>query len=276
MHNLGIRTDLAIDSHRHYSGSGVEVVKEKRESVNILRVNITTKDASERLFKPIGEYITLMADNILYDTNEYNITVNLIKESITRFSDKPDNVLVAGLGNRAITADSLGPEVVSRVFVTNHIKGNTSYDFSKKFGRISAIAPGVLGTTGIETADILRGIIKENKPELVIAVDAFASSDAENLATTIQISNTGLIPGGGVNNRRNAIDEINLGVPVIAIGVPTVVDTDSLSCKGMKSYFVTPKDIDLVIDRMGKTIANGINTAVHRELTVSEIESFVG
>ncbi|MBQ7794634.1 MAG: GPR endopeptidase, partial [Clostridia bacterium] len=154
----------------------------------------------------------------------------------------------------------------------------SSYDFADKFGRISAIAHGVLGTTGMETAEILRGVTAEKKPDLVIAVDAFAAGDVKNIASTVQVSDTGLVPGGGVANRRNAINRETLGVPVIAVGVPTVVDAELPSGGRWEGepFFVTPKDIDVVIDRLAKTIANGINLAVHKNLTVEEIESFVG
>ncbi len=275
---MSARTDLAIESHKANIGEGVRVKKEERFGVSVTTVYVETEMAAKRLSKPIGEYITIKADNILYDTKEYLTVVNLISEGICSLAKNTDNVLIAGLGNRSITPDALGPEVVSRVFVTKHIKEKASYDFSEKFGKASAIAPGVLGTTGIETSAILKGITKADKPNLVIAVDAFAAGDALNLASTVQISNTGLVPGGGVRNRQNAISKETLGVPVIAIGVPTVVDAEILSNGSFQGepFFVTPKDIDIVIDKMAKTIANGINLAVHKNLTIEEVESYIG
>ncbi len=275
---MSLRTDLAIESHQNYMGEGVRVKEEQRGSVSITTVYVETEAAAQRLSKPVGEYITIKAENILYDTTEYTEAVNMIAQAISSFAPTAGNVLVAGLGNRSITPDALGPETVSRVFVTKHIKKHGGYDFAEKLGSVSAIAPGVLGTTGIETAEILRGVVGENKPDLVIAVDAFAAGDVKNMASTVQVSNTGLIPGGGTRNRRNAVNKDSLGVPVIAIGVPTVVDAQTLSQGRWEGepYFITPKDIDLVIDRMSKTIANGINTAVHKNLTIEEIESFIG
>ncbi len=275
---MSVRTDLAIESHNNYKGEGVRVREDMCEGVAVTTVYVETESAAKRLSKPVGEYITIKTENILYDTNEYSAVVNIIAQAISSLSKGSENVLVAGLGNRDITPDALGPEVVSRVFVTNHIKEKGGYDFAKKFGRVSAIAPGVLGTTGMETAEILSGITYSKRPDLVIAVDAFAASDISNLGRAVQISNTGLVPGGGVRNRRNAVNRETLGTPVIAIGVPTVVDADILSdgkwCG--EPFLVTPKDIDLVIDRMSKTVANGINMAVHNNLTIEEIESFIG
>lgn len=272
------RTDLAIEAHNAAFGTGVSVKRKNCDGAEITEVIIETDTASERLKKPKGRYITIKAEELLYDTEVYSRVCRILAKCIKSLADTNEDILVAGLGNRAITPDALGPEVVARVLVTNHIKEQLQYDFVDKLGRVSAIAPGVVGTTGMETAEILRGIIKEKKPDLVIAVDAFAASDADNISTTIQISDTGLVPGGGVGNRRNAINEETLGVPVIAIGVPTVVDAEILSggeWEG-KSLVLTPKDIDVVIDRTAKTVANGINLAAHSELTIKEIESYVG
>lgn len=272
------RTDLALEAHESAWGEGVKLTRKNHEGIEVVEVLVETDDAVKRLKKPKGKYITIKAKALLYDTDTYTNTCALLAESIKAVADTRKDILVAGLGNRAITPDALGPEVVSRVFVTNHIKEQLQYDFVEKLGRVSAIAPGVLGTTGMETSDILKGIVKEKKPELVIVVDAFAASDAENISTTIQVSDTGLTPGGGVGNRRNAINEEMLGVPVIAIGVPTVVDANILSGGRVSggNFVVTPKEIDLVIDRAAKTIANGINMAAHPDLTIEEIESYIG
>ena len=272
------RTDLAIESHKSAVGDGVTVKNREKDGVEITEVIVETDDAEKRLSKPKGRYITIKAKELMYDTSVYQTVCEAVAESISELAKVKSDVLVAGLGNSAITPDALGPEVVSRVFVTNHIKEQLKYDFVEKLGRVSAIAPGVLGTTGMETSEILRGVISEKKPDLVIAVDAFAASDIENISVTVQVSDTGLIPGGGVANRRNAINEESLGVPVIAIGVPTVVDANILT-NGEYSrgeLVVTPKDIDIVIDRTAKVIANGINLAIHENLTIDEIESYVG
>lgn len=285
------RTDLAIECHEMHGGDGVELKKRTIDGVEVNELCIKTPAAGERLAKPCGRYITLSAPLLLYDTSVYLRMCSLIAENILRLAERGGSVLVAGLGNRDITPDSLGPEVVSRVFVTNHIKAQLNYDFVNKLGKLSALAPGVLGTTGIETASIIRGVVREQKPDYVIAVDAYAAKTLSRISTTVQISDTGLTPGGGVGNRRCGINEETLGVPVIAVGVPTVVDALTMAAditgddgdkirkrmgNSAEELVVTPKDIDLVIDKAAKTVANGINLAAHPNLTIEEIESYVG
>lgn len=287
------RTDLAIESHE-IAGEieGAELVRYERDNIKVSELKITTEEAAKELSKPCGSYITIEAEELLYNTGEYECVCRIISEYIRKLAPCDGEILVAGLGNRDITPDALGPEVVSRVFVTNHIKEQLDYDFAQKLGRVSAIAPGVLGTTGMETSQIIRGVVNEQKPSLIIAVDAYAAHGISRLANTVQLSDTGLIPGGGVGNRRSAIDEQALGVPVIAIGVPTVVDAAALAAdmldmadEGAVSeklgthageLVVTPKNIDLIIDRAAKTVANGINLAAHPDLTIEEIESYIG
>ena len=185
--------------------------------------------------------------------------------------------------------------------VTNHIKQGNDF-LGDEFSRVCAVVPGVLGTTGIETTDIIRGVADKIKPDLVIAVDALASRSMDRISNTVQISDTGINPGSGVENKRDAIDEKSLGVKVIAIGVPTVVDAatvasdsiDAVICgqkdafcdfdrekiysalsKSVGNMMVTPKDIDSVIERASKTVANGINLALHKNLSLKEIESYI-
>lgn len=288
------RTDLAIESQELSAEdmSGVSIARSETGSIGICELVIETEAAAKRLGKPVGRYITIEAPELLYDTDVYTKTYELVAENIRRICDADGDILVAGLGNRAITPDALGPEVVSRVFVTNHIKEQLNYDFCEKLGRVSAIAPGVLGTTGMETSQIIRGVVNEQKPTLVIAVDAYAARNVSRMSTTIQISDAGMIPGGGVGNRRAAINRETLGVPVVAVGVPTVVDAAAVAGavlgiedeeeirnrlgSGAPDMVVTPKEIDLVIDRAAKTIANGINLAAHPKLSIDEIESYIG
>ena len=279
--NKSYRTDLAFELETPGNMRGISMEKSADEDVTVTRLIIENKEAQERIGKPMGKYITIEAPQLLYDTDVYTKVCRLLAECINEIAETERQVLVAGLGNRAVTPDALGPEVVSRVFVTNHIKQMTEYDFADKLGSVCAVAPGVLGTTGMKTAGILRGIVQEEKPQLVIAVDAYAAADIAHLSTTIQLSDTGLVPGGGVGNRQNAVNEETLGVPTIAIGVPTVVDAgavmkEEMTGSLMSGMFVTPKEIDLVIDRAAKTIANGINMALHPKLSMKEIESYIG
>lgn len=281
------RTDLAVESHESYNGKGVEIDKEKKDGIDVTKLTVKTDEAAKGLKKPKGKYVTLYSSELLYNTDVYTKMCKLIADTINELTDKKGSLLVAGLGNRNITPDSLGPEVVARVFVTNHIKRQLQYDFVKKLGSVSAVAPGVLGTTGMETASILHAIVREEKPDFLIVVDAYAAKNLSRIATTIQISDAGTVPGGGVANRQNVINSETMGVPVIAIGVPTVVDAATVAAdvagaerlkmhSGFESLVVTPKNIDLVIDRSAKTVANGINLCMHPNLSIEEIESYIG
>ena len=198
------------------------------------------------------------------------------------------SVLVVGLGNREVTPDALGPRVVDNLFITRHIiKEYGKYAFGEKnVNRISSIVPGVMAQTGMETADILKGIVRTAKPDCIIAIDALAARSTARLACTIQLTDTGIMPGSGVGNHRNAIDNNNMGVPVIAIGVPTVVDAativgdalegllDSMDYserkqvvrdfipQNMYQMYVTPKDVDEMVKRISYTISEAINISM--------------
>ena len=285
------RTDLAMEIEGISHGAeGILYDKRERDGITTVRITVETDDAAKRIGKPKGKYISISAPGILYDSMIYENTVDAVSEIIKEFRDTKKSVLVAGLGNRSITPDALGPEVVSRIFVTRHMKGRLDFDFVKELGDVSAIAPGVLGTTGLKTSKILKGIVNIEKPELIIAVDAYCAKSLDRISTTIQVSDSGVIPGGGVGNRQAAINEETMGVPVIAIGIPTVADAVTVAAGIMKSededgirrnlgedcerLIVTPKDIDIIIDRGAKTIANAINKAFNPTLSLEEIESF--
>ena len=187
--------------------------------------------------------------------------------------------LVVGLGNRDITPDALGTEVVSRLLVTHHIKQNMKGFFDDNISGVCALIPGVLGTTGIETAEIIKAVSEKVKPNLIIAVDAMAAADIRRVSTTVQISDTGiqLVPAWEITE--NVLMKKTIGAKVIAIGVPTVIDAATISKveipKELAPLMVTTKDIDLVIERTAKTVANGINLALHRDMTLRDIESYV-
>ncbi len=285
------RTDLAMEIEGISHGAeGILYDESERDGITTVRITVETDDAAKRIGKPKGKYISISAPGILYDSEVYEKTVDAVSEIIKEFGDTKKSVLVAGLGNRSITPDALGPEVVSRIFVTRHMKGRLDFDFVKELGDVSAIAPGVLGTTGLKTSQILKGIVNIEKPGLIIAVDAYCAKSLDRISTTIQVSDSGVIPGGGVGNRQAAINEETMGVPVIAIGIPTVADAVTVAAGIMKSededgirrnlgedcesLIVTPKDIDIIIDRGAKTVANAINKAFNPTLSLEEIESF--
>lgn len=311
---MSIRTDLALEAHEMYTqntpdtsaidGAGIDITEE--EGIKTTRITITNQNASDILKKPIGTYITIEAPDLKYDTDIYeNVCMIIADEINSLFPVSPETkTLVAGLGNRGITPDALGPAVTERLIVTNHMSDEMKTTLGKRFSSVSAIAPGVLGTTGIETADIIKGICDKLKPDLIIAVDALAARSLDRVSTTIQISDTGITPGAGIGNRRDTIDPSILGAKIISVGVATVVDAGTIAydsidktlrsvgqsrndseknelikkelSKDIASLMVTPKDIDSVIEKASKTIANGINLALHKNLTFEEIESFTG
>lgn len=232
-----IRTDLAVENRELYKQSnkieskGVEVDKEENENYNITRVKILNKSASENMHKPIGTYITI-------DVPKLNRTDEDLKDEISQILAKEiknlgrnqpnSKVLIIGLGNWNITPDALGPKVVERVLVTRQFFINYNKESDETMANVSALSPGVMGITGIETFEIVKGVVEKINPDLVIAVDALASRKMDRVSTTIQISDTGINPGSGIGNNRMELNEENLGVPVIAIGVPTVVDAATI------------------------------------------------
>lgn len=283
-----IRTDLAVEAHemsRKNAGEtekidGVEAQTVNHGSISVTRVKITNRNGSQALGKAEGNYVTIEAPNLKYSIDDYESVCGMISQEINRMAGINNNslTLVVGLGNRDITPDAIGSEVVSNLMVTHHIKGNVSG--LENVGGVCAVAPGVLGTTGIETLEIIKGVAERVKPELIIAVDALAAADIRRVNTTIQIADTGIQPGAGVGNNREGLNEQSLGVKVIAVGVPTVIDAANISDveipEDLAPLMVTTKDIDLVVERMSKTVANGINMALHKDWSLRDIESFVG
>lgn len=285
-----IRTDLAVEAHelsKQQAKDATEIegvisnVSEK-DGISVTHVEITNEHGSKALGKAIGNYITIDAPDLKYSLEIYESVCSLIAEEIRKMAQISSDslTLVVGLGNRDITPDALGTSVVSKLLVTNHIKQNMHDFFDDNVSSVCAIAPGVLGTTGIETADIIKSVVDKVKPQLIIAVDALAAADIRRVSTTIQISDTGIQPGAGVGNNRDGLNEKTTGVKVIAIGVPTVIDAATISKveipEEMAPLMVTTKDIDLVIERTSKTVANGINLALHRDMTLRDVESYVG
>lgn len=312
-----IRTDLAIEAHEMCSKEcaeenrteGIDVEEYSEGGVYVTIIRVKDKRGEEIIGKPIGKYITIEAPDMKFSEEVYEKACITISEQLRSLCNitSETKTLVVGLGNKMITPDALGPQVISKLMVTSHVKTHMKDFLDDSYSSVCAIIPGVLGTTGIETGDIIKGVADRIKPELIIAIDALASRSIDRISTTVQISDTGISPGSGVENKRKGIDEKSLGVKVIAIGVPTVVDaatiaSDSIdmalednaslrSCfsdtdrrtlirralsKNAGNMMVTPKDIDLVIERAAKTVANGINLALHRDLSFKDIESYVG
>ncbi|MBQ8298947.1 MAG: GPR endopeptidase [Clostridia bacterium] len=266
-----IRTDLAIENREFYKKAmnlddeipGIEtIVEDSDNEFKITTVKVNTDEASNALGRPIGEYITIesqyMNDEVArIDEKIINSLSNTLKKLIpaqnTNFS-----VLVVGLGNSNITPDALGPKVIENLTVTRHLVKYHPELLDKPTISISAIIPGVLGTTGIDTRDIIRGISEKTSPNAIIVVDALAAKEMHRISHTIQISNTGITPGSGVKNDRNAINQESLGIPVIAVGVPTVIGIPSMVSD---NFMVTPNTIDDIVTNLSRIISEGINQA---------------
>ena len=236
--SFSFRTDLAVEARDAYKKvqnsdvPGVITEEDDIDDVKITRVKIETEEGAEIIGKPVGNYITLDAPQIKQNDPDINEKVYKVLASELRKligTDISEATLVVGLGNSNVTPDALGPKVVSDVEVTRHILEYAPHVLSRPIRSVSAISPGVLGTTGMETVEVIRGVVDKIKPSFIIAVDALASRKLERISTTIQIADTGINPGSGVGNKRMAMSKETLGVPVIAIGVPTVVDAATMA-----------------------------------------------
>lgn len=308
-----IRTDLALETQEKMQEEKVELkgVRFKEETIHknltISTVVIETENGAKAMEKPKGTYITIEARDMNEEDESYHREISeqlakVIKQLIgTKKEDL--SVLVVGLGNRAVTPDALGPRVVDNLYITRHIiREYGNYAFGRKHvNRISSIVPGVMAQTGMETMEIVNGVVKETRPDVVIAIDALAARNTKRLNRTIQVTDTGINPGSGVGNHRHALNEKSIGVPVVAIGIPTVVDAATivndtmynlimamnqdrdlktighslgnlneaekyelireLLSPNLNTMFVTPKDIDESVKRLSYTISEALNIA---------------
>lgn len=303
-----IRTDLAVDicesvlSNNSKHG-GIECSKEKSESLEITRVKVTNAEGEKETDKPMGEYVTVATGKLWMDERE------LFKKKVYEFSEILKNIiepkmgerksiLIAGLGNNYITADAIGPQSVKNIIVTRHIRSFSPLVFEELgLFDVCAITPGVLGQTGIESADIIKSVVEKIKPGILIAIDALASRRLERLVTTVQISDSGINPGSGVGNSRPEINLGTMGIPVISIGVPTVVDAATLAGDVIESetgispdydkirknlsdnelnFFVTPKESDQIINYVASFIGYGINLALNPKISYEDMLSLIG
>lgn len=264
---MKIRSDLALEERERFPGDGGEIpgVKlkvwdEKDLNLRLTEVVIKDEEGAGRMGKPVGVYLTLEAPELAEKDDDYHREISeklaeQLRELITSHGIERD-ILLVGLGNADATPDSLGPRVLDHIQVTRHLLTEYGTDFCEKRGYpvLSGIVPGVMAKTGMESSEIIRGIIHETKPSAVLVVDALAARSAERLAVTIQLTDTGIHPGSGVGNHRNAITEESLGIPVFALGVPTVIQYDSM--------FVTPHDIDERVEMLSYTISEAIHIAL--------------
>lgn len=259
---MNIRTDMAVELQEMLGADeqkGIEVKKWKTSQAEVTQVRITDSDGEKKMGKPIGKYITVELPEFSHESELLDGRLETITELIKDLIPKGvKSFLVAGLGNEAITPDALGPLCSKKVFSTRHFENIAEKELGlPRLFPVSSISTGVLGQTGIETSEYICGVVNTVKPDLVIIIDALASRNLSQLGRTVQLSNTGITPGSGVGNHRKSIDRKILGVPVISIGVPTVIDLSD-----EKSAIVTPKEIDTIIKRAAALLGMSINCAL--------------
>ena len=271
------RTDLAVESYESVNKTAIDGVIVK-EDKNITTVKVINENGAQVLGKPIGTYITYSLPSFLSDTDLFDGRLEDLSSVLNSLLPKDmSSVLVAGVGNLDITADALGPKVNDYVIATRHLmQGENKNEIFKDFFNVSNIPTGVLGDTGIESAELVGGVVSTIKPSCVIVVDALAATSKDRLGSTVQMSNTGISPGSGVGNHRYEISEKTLGVPVISMGIPTVLSTALLDDCSDVSMFVTPREIDRIIEQGSKLIGMSINTCLHKNLSPQDLFSLVG
>lgn len=280
---MNFRTDIALE-RRGLLGTekinGVESETRNYENARVNEIKVVSKEGERAIGKPMGRYITVEVPSFSYDSQLLDGRLTALIEEIRNVLPKDGCVLTAGLGNDEITADALGPMCASMIFATRHISEELKKDMGMPFLRsVCAVTPGVLGKTGIETSEIIKGLTEKVKPSAVIAVDALAAMKLSRLASTVQISTTGISPGSGVGNRRSEISEKTIGVPVISIGIPTVISAksiaDELSGKESDSeiydMIVCPRESDMISQRGAKLIALAINCALQPSIRAQEM-----
>ncbi len=303
---MTIRTDLAIEAGemlgKNRLPEGVKLETKDLSNTTVTRIEILTEEAEEALGKKKGRYVTVELKEGEVNTLEIHREVaEAVRDEVLLYMEKlKENpvIMAVGLGNRYITPDALGPKVVEKIVVTRHVRQNPdiSGDIDERLGNVCAIAPGVLGITGIETGEIIQGLAEKIKPDILFAIDALAARKTSRINTTVQIADTGIVPGSGIGNRRMELSRDTLGIPVISIGVPTVVDAMTLArdlieeATGSRmrrdleenmgktcgaDNIVTPKNIDMAIERMANAISNGLNMAMHKGFDFNDVSDYL-
>lgn len=295
------RTDLAVEAKEIWRESagettqlqGVEAKEKLTHGLIIETVKILDENGEKALNKPKGTYITITLGKNSGDANQFSESCLALADELKELlpSGGKEPVLIVGLGNRYITPDNLGPNTLRHTMVTRHLVEQVSEYFGE-FRPVSTLEPGVLATTGVESAEIIRALSEKTKPAAVVAIDALTSRRMKRVCTTIQIADTGIVPGSGVGNSRAEISQKTLGVPVVAIGIPTIVDAGTLAADLMESagmgetdptkfgdfggnVMVTPRDIDERVAELAKVIGYGINLALHKDMSIDDITAFL-
>lgn len=284
------RTDLAMEARELWQEQagkttelpGVRARESSSRGITTTVVEILDQRGVRALQKPRGTYVTLeLTRGMLRERGGFSRASAKLGKVLSAMVPQSGPVLVAGLGNSAVTPDAIGPRTLDHLLVTRHL----SHAFPQ-FRPVSAIAPGVLGVTGLESVEVVKGIVERSQPACVVVVDALASREPGRVCTTVQLSDTGIVPGSGVRNSRAAFDRKTLGVPVISVGVPTVVDADTLvedlvsgseNRKPMPApMVVTPKDIDAQVGLISRILGYGISLGLHRGMTMGELSCLIG
>ena len=281
MQRSNVRTDLAsevVQRPENASLAGLELNEERICGCRVTAVKINGGEASKVLCKPIGNYLTLELDEyIRRRENSFSDAANALSQLMRRFAEiqNAQSFLVACLGNRAITPDAVGPEVSDSLIVTRHLKQSLPQEFAA-LSSVAVLRTGVLGTTGIESAQSLKALCGLVQPDCVIAVDALASGELDRLCRNVQICDSGIAPGSGVGNDRAELNRGSRGVPVIAVGVPTVIDAVAFCAdESAAGLFVTPRNIDELVRSVSKLVAYGLNLALHPGLSIADVDMLV-
>lgn len=293
---MAFRTDLAVEAiENHKTAAALPHVRQSDrmlEGFAVHEVRILSKDAAREIGKPQGRYLTLELDALIRREEDAfpracKALSTLLRELLPRPNDGP--VLIAGLGNRMITPDAIGPQTADHVIATRHLVAQSPAIFAD-WRPVSALAPGVLGQTGVETGEVICGVLDRVRPAAVIAVDALAAGRLSRLLRTVQLADTGITPGAGVGNARAALNKETLGVPVIAVGVPTVVDGATLAheisrqlgqpdCEALddlsQPVMITTRDIDREVADISRMIGYAVNMALHPHLSVADIDLYL-
>ncbi len=281
---MNCRTDLAVEAVADSGIMGEQDVRhttERGDGMVLTRTEIRSAQAAQVMGKPCGKYITISLPSLSDDETQLTTVAAAVARELASMLPSTGTVLVVGLGNRAVTPDTLGPMAADMVLATRHIRG----EFARAAGLsdlrpTAVLTPGVLGQTGTESSEIVRGVCREVQPVAVLVVDALAARGVDRLGCTVQLCDTGIAPGAGVGNNRTPLNEETLGVPVIGMGVPTVVDAFALVREYLREealppsqppMMVTPREIDLVISRAARLIALAINGALQPQYSPTEL-----
>lgn len=293
---MAFRTDLAVEAiENHKTAAALPHVRQSDRMLDgfaVHEIRILSEDAAREIGKPQGRYLTLELDALIRREEDAfpracKALSTLLRELLPHPNDGP--VLIAGLGNRMITPDAIGPQTADHVIATRHLVAQSPAIFAD-WRPVSALAPGVLGQTGVETGEVICGVLDRVRPAAVIAVDALAAGRLSRLLRTVQLADTGITPGAGVGNARAALNKETLGVPVIAVGVPTVVDGATLAheissqlgqpaCEALddlsQPVMITTRDIDREVADISRMIGYAVNMALHPHLSVADIDLYL-